>query len=489
METTPTTDLTLDEILQRYFSATRLVEDEYEGAELPVQGAWPSELEGTLYRNGNGRFEHQGIPYNHLFDGDGMPVAFTVSAGRVRYRNRYVRTREFTAEEKAGKMLYRSFGTNLPGGILTNLGRMRFKNASNTNIIHHAGKLLSLWEGGLPHTLDPQTLETRERYDYQGVLKNPFGPLERFINPELPFSAHPKVHPETGVLHNFGTLAGIRQRLLIYEVSPVGKAEISQVIPLRELSFTHDFVLTNTGYRIFFLVPVAFDVFQAFSGLESPVDSIRVDRKRPTQVLVLDPDGGRQFIEIPFCFLFHYANGYQPDEDTLVVDALSLPDFPTGEQTQRLLSGEPFDGLKGELWRYTIQLSSRKVAREKLSEYGLELPYVHPDREGKDYRFLWGISSPGRPDRPLLDGLAKVDLVDRQTRFRDLKGQLPGEPVFIPKKGARAEDEGWLLYLSFDAESVTTDLVLADASNLEAVASARLPHNIPLGFHGFWQEK
>jgi all-trans-8'-apo-beta-carotenal 15,15'-oxygenase len=308
------------------------------------------------------------------------------------------------------------------------------------------------------------------------------------INPELPFSAHPKIHRETGVLHNFGTLAGLKQRLLVYEVSPEGQAEIAQVIKLDRLSFTHDFVLTRTGYKVFFLVPVAFDVFRAFSGLDSPVDSIEVDRNRSTRILVLHPDGKQQQIAVPFCFLFHYVNGYQLDENHLVVDALSLPDFPSGEQTRRLLNGEPFDGLKGKLWRYTINLKKERVESRKIIAHGLELPNIHPDREGLDYRYMWGISSPDEPDRPLLDGLAKVDMGTGETTFLELFGQLPGEPVFVPRPGASEEDDGWLLYVLFDAHTVSTDLVIADAATLETIATARMPHNVPLGFHGFWME-
>ena len=60
----------------------------------------------------------------------------------------------------SGRMLYRGFGTNLPGGFFANALRMRFKNAANTSVVWHGGKLLALWEGGLPHRLDPTTLDT-----------------------------------------------------------------------------------------------------------------------------------------------------------------------------------------------------------------------------------------------------------------------------------------------------------------------------------------
>lgn len=240
-------------ILQTYLEAAKCVTQEYANFELPlIKGNIPEALQGTLFRNGNGRFEHQGVKYDHLFDGDGMIAAFRFKNGKVNYSNRYVRTKEFEAEEKQGKMLYRSFGTNIPGGFSKNLLRMRFKNAANTSLVYHAGKLLALWEGGLPHEIDPETLATLSRYDYNGVLKNAFSALDKLIFPELSFSAHPKIHPKTGVLYNFGTVPGLKHRLVIYKIEPNGEAAIEQVINMPGMTFAHDFILTQSNKKIFF---------------------------------------------------------------------------------------------------------------------------------------------------------------------------------------------------------------------------------------------
>ena len=42
---------------------------------IPVRGAIPPELNGTLYRNGPGRLERDGHRVHHPFDGDGMIAA------------------------------------------------------------------------------------------------------------------------------------------------------------------------------------------------------------------------------------------------------------------------------------------------------------------------------------------------------------------------------------------------------------------------------
>ena len=162
--------------LLTYLEGNRRRTPEFDDVPLElVEGALPPDLVGTLLRNGNGHFEQHGVLYDHLFDGDGMVARFRFDGQRVIYRNRYVRTDEFVAEEAAGRMLYRSFGTNLPGGLRANFGKTQFKNTANTSLIAHGGHLLALWEGGLPHALDPDSLATLGRFDYGGVLRNPFG--------------------------------------------------------------------------------------------------------------------------------------------------------------------------------------------------------------------------------------------------------------------------------------------------------------------------
>ena len=70
--------------------------------EARVEGAVPPELQGALYRIGPGLFDRGGLRRRTVLDGDGMVQSFTFHAGGVRYRNRFVRTRRYVAEEAAG---------------------------------------------------------------------------------------------------------------------------------------------------------------------------------------------------------------------------------------------------------------------------------------------------------------------------------------------------------------------------------------------------
>lgn len=474
--------------IDAYLQATRCVEQEFSNEPLPVvHGTFPPELNGCLYRNGTGRMVHQGVAYQHPFDGDGMVSRFHLSGGRVYYANRYVRTREFVEEEKAGKMLYRSFGTNLPGGIARNFMRMRFKNTANTSVVWHGGKLLALWEGGLPHRLDPHTLETVGRYDYDGMLQNRFSRLDHLINPELPFSAHPKIHPVTGELFNFGVASGPRQRLVTYRIAPDGTPHPPVAFDLPAATFVHDFVLTETGRQVYFITPVAFDVLNTFAGLKSPVDSITGRKEGRTAIYVIQ-GAHRQVYETDYCFVFHYTNGYQPDPDTLLVDALRLDDFPNLARIgQQPVEGEPV--VAGAiLTRYTLRTDTGVVTRAPLSHFQMELPGINPRHTGRPYRYAWAVGTDPAHRRNVLHEIIKVDCTTGNTSARDFYPHIPSEPVMIPRPGG-AEDEGWLLVLLFDVHAQKTRLLVMDARTLAVTGEAALPHALPLGFHGTWVEQ
>jgi len=93
-------------------------------------------------------------PVMHPFDADGLVCAITLSEGKAVFRNRFVRTKGYQREKRARKILYRgAFGTQKSGGPLFNMFDVNIKNVANTNIIYWDGKLLALWEAGLPHRL------------------------------------------------------------------------------------------------------------------------------------------------------------------------------------------------------------------------------------------------------------------------------------------------------------------------------------------------
>ena len=65
---------------------------------------------------------------------------------------------------------------------------------------------------------------------------------------------------------------------------------------------------------------------------------------------------------------------------------------------------------------------------------------------------------------------------------------MPQEPIFHPRPGSTAEDDGWVLALVHDGTpgSKGTEMVILDGQKIAdgPIATVRLPHYVPIGVHG-----
>jgi carotenoid cleavage dioxygenase len=120
-----------------------------------------------------------------------------------------------------------------------------------------------------------------------------------------------------------------------------------------------------------------------------------------------------------------------------------------------------------------------------------DFPRIDERRFGRPHRYAYTMMLPETPDPAFLsaDSLLKHDL-QTGVRTEHCFGpqRYPGEFVFVAAHANAEEDEGWLIGLVVNASDQTTDLVIIDARDFTAapVASARIPHRVPLGFHGNW---
>ena len=137
-------------------------EHSYSFSAAEVEGAVPTDLRGVLFRNGPGLMERGGVKLDQPFDGDGMVCRFTFRDGSVSFQNRFVRTKGYQEEAVENKWIYRgAFATGNPsGGIFFNPFDFSVKNVANTHVLRWGRRLWALWEGGLPHELDSESLET-----------------------------------------------------------------------------------------------------------------------------------------------------------------------------------------------------------------------------------------------------------------------------------------------------------------------------------------
>ncbi|MGF1537675.1 MAG: carotenoid oxygenase family protein [Elainellaceae cyanobacterium] len=446
-----------------------------------VEGEIPADLTGTLFRNGPGLLDVGGTRIHHPFDGDGMICAIAFKDGKAHFRNRYVRTEGYCAEQAAETILYRGvFGTQKPGGVLANAFDFRLKNIANTNVIYWGDRLLALWEAAKPHRLSPYTLETVGVDHLDGVLEEGDS-----------FAAHPWVDPQCAFtdgepcLVNFAVQPGLSTQISLFEFYSDGKLRRRYAHNVPGFAFIHDFAITP-NYAIFFQNPVAFNPLPFALGLRGPGECITFQPEKPTRVIVVprQPSGEAVHLETECGFVFHHANAFEKD-GKVYVDSVSYKGFPEVEPDSDFRQVD-FDRVpEGQLWRFELDLGQKTVARSLLESRCCEFPQVNPCRAGRPYRYAYlGAAEQPRGNAPL-QSILKADLEtgDRH-RWSAAPQGFVGEPVFVPRPDGAAEDDGWVMAMVFNASHGCSELVVLDGQNLEAIATLRLKHHVPYGLHG-----
>ncbi|BAS57285.1 9-cis-epoxycarotenoid dioxygenase [Leptolyngbya boryana NIES-2135] len=458
-----------------------------------IEGEIPTELNGTLFRNGPGLLDINGERIQHPFDGDGMISAIAFHNGRAHYRNRFVKTEGYLAEQKTGKILYRGvFGTQKAGGWLANAFDTRIKNIANTQVLYWGGKLLALWEAAEPHRLDPKTLETIGLEYFDGELSK-----------GAPFAAHPWIDPSSQFdqgnpcLVNFSIKAGLSFTISIYELDLDGKIVRHHEHPVPGFAFIHDFAITP-NYCIFFQNPVAFNPLPFLAGLRSAGECIKFRPDQPTKVLIIPRDPALKakpkILETPSGFVFHHANAFEQDGE-IVLDSICYESLPSVEPGSDYRETD-FDALApGQLWRFRMNLESGTVDRQLLEPRCCEFPFIHPALAGRQHRYVYLAAAHAESGNAPHQAILKVDVEtgERQTCSFAPDGYV-SEPVFVPRGKASesglytevqgAEDDGWLIAVVFDVKRDRSDVVIVDAKDLSVVAKLHLKHHIPYGLHG-----
>ncbi len=440
--------------LQRGFAP---VADEVETFALEVIGAIPPELAGLYARNGSNPATGSS---SHWFFGDGMLHGVHLEGGKAKwYRNRYIETPFY--EQRVG------FGEGgAPGGG---------GNQSNVSAVWHGGRLLTSGEVGFPYEIDATDLSTVGVYDFGGKLASSF-------------TAHPKIDPQTGVMHTFGY--GFTQPYLTYNViDRDGRLIHSEPVAVNGPTMIHDFAITDRDV-VFWELPVVFDLESAIRWIESGSSDDMPFQWRPSygaRVGVMPLGGPASQIvwhELDPCYAFHGVNAYRDDTDNVVLDICRM--------SSMFKKGEAFGGASS-LRRWTMDGRGGAVRDEIMVEEGAspgELPIRDPRVVGRRHRYAYFVQT--RDDvRDTVDlgGLVKHDY---DTGAREVWDPGPavhsGEWLFVPADNGTEQDAGWLLAYVTDEATNKSDLSIIDATAVEQgpIARVELPQRVPDGFHGTW---
>lgn len=424
--------------------------------DLAVRGSIPKELNGTYVRNGPNPLKPPNPATHHWFMGTGMVHGVRLAGGRARwYRNRWIRGREVSA----------ALGEPAAPGP-----RADGFDTPNTNVIGHAGAVWAIVEaGGYPVRLDPE-LRT--------VAHDPFGGTL-----EHAFSAHPHRDPGSGELHAICYHALVQDKVWHVVVGADGRVRREEPIAVSHGPSIHDCMITRR-YVVVLDLPVTFSLRTLLAGHMFPY---RWNPSHRARVGLLRRAGrGSETIwcDVEPCYVFHPANAFETDDGRVILDACVHDTMFAGG-----LAGPSSQHVPLERW--TIDPAKRQVQRRVIDAAPQEFPRTNEERTGRPYRYAYTLALPagGHPAFVDAPSLYKHDLESGTRQVHDFgSGRVASEFVFVPRAGATAEDDGWLMGLVIDKAAEQTDFVILDAAKFEAEprATITIGHRIPPGFHGNW---
>nr|XP_057942199.1 carotenoid-cleaving dioxygenase, mitochondrial [Doryrhamphus excisus] len=499
-----------------------------------LQGTIPHWINGSLLRNGPGKFEFGNTHFNHWFDGMAMLHQFKMEKGQVTYMSRFLHSDAYKKNSEQDRIMMSEFGTlSMPDPCKNIFQRFfsRFEvpkatDNANVNFVKYKGDYYVSTETNLMHRVNPENLETLEQVDWSKFIA---------VNGA---TAHPHYDPD-GTTYNMGNSYGRSGAMYnIISVPPeksetenylTGAKVLCSIQPANKYqpSYYHSFAMSE-NYVVFIEQPIKIDLLRIITSKMRGMtfsDAIHWDPSMETILHLIDKRTGEVSpvkYHTKALSTFHQINAFEED-GFLMLDLCCSDDGQAINiyHLQNLRkSGEALDAVYNSMSRtlprrYVLPLnvtndtptdqnlntrpsstatctktdSTRVFCQHEdlhgddLYQYGgLELPHINYERYNtKPYRYFYGCGF-----RHMFgDTLLKMDLNDKTLKVWCHKGLFPSEPVFVPSPDAVEEDDGVILSVIVSAsQDKGTFLLVLNAKTFEELGRANVPVNIPYGFHG-----
>ncbi|MEV3901720.1 carotenoid oxygenase family protein [Mycobacterium sp. NPDC050551] len=440
-----------------------------------VQGEIPADLDGVYLRNTENPL-HPPIENYHPFDGDGMIHVVEFHNGTANYRNRFVRTDGFVAEQDAGESLWAGF-LEMPGSAKRDDGwgaRTRMKDASSTDIVVHRGMALSsFYMCGDLYRVDPFTADTAGKEDWV---------------PEWGVSAHPKVDPVTGELLFF-SYSKEEPYLRYGAVDKDGNLLHTTDVPLPGPRMPHDMAYTEN-----YVILNDFPLFWSPELLKHDVHAPAWHPDLPSRFAVVPRRGDQSkvmWFETDPTYVLHFTNAYE-DGDEIVLDGFFQGNPSPSTKGAKSLEDAAYrylalDAFESRLHRWRFNLTTGAATEERLGDHLTEFGMINGEYQTRDYRYVYAAT--GKPGWFLFDGLVKHDLrAGSEERITFGDGVFGSETAMAPRVGSTGEDDGYLVTLTMDMNDDASYCAVYDAARIGdgPVCTLRLPERVCSGTHSTW---
>ncbi|WP_417355441.1 carotenoid oxygenase family protein [Gallaecimonas pentaromativorans] len=424
---------------------------------MSLQGDWPKQLTGTLYRNGPALFRRAGEQQRHWFDGDGMVQAFRIGPGGISHSGKLVRTEKYQTELQAKRFLYPGVGSQRHGAPIAHNDSA---NPANISVRRFGNRYMALWEAGSAYEIDPDTLDTKGLVSFAPELTH------------LPFSAHPQFEPD-GSAWNIGSLFynGLA-KAVIYRFDAGGKLSRYQLIDLPRDGYMHAFALSER-YLVLFNTALRYQKGDSFLA------GLRFDGASDNQIILVDKNSLQihKVVSVPASFAFHLGTAIE-EKGTLELTVAEYPnaDIMLKGMDTRHLGQQPYPSA---MVRYRLDVASGRCQRQALA-VDLEFPQFDwraPYRRQTQF----GVASTQK-DRGLGNAIAAISPGNDIQLHRFDDNIAVEEPLLVTARNGR----NYLLHTLLDKTRLQTGLALFDPAKVQQgpIATATMPRALPLGFHG-----
>jgi carotenoid cleavage dioxygenase len=244
----------------------------------------------------------------------------------------------------------------------------------------------------------------------------------------------------------------------------------------------HDFAISE-NYTIFMDLPLTFSIERMQRG--EPMLWFESDRPSRFGILPRHGDNSNvRWFESSACFVPHTLNAYE-EEDAIVLTGCWMKD--SGLVGTNEASSETQE-INRPLYQWRFNLSTGSVQEGRLDDVAIEFPRINEQVLGRKTRYGYTSRVANNPVL-LFDALIKYDFSSGRSQTQEFgAGRYGGDIVFVPRPGATAEDDGWILTLVHDEITGTSELVVLNAQDVagEIVARVLIPQRVPYGFHATW---
>ena len=450
------------------------IRKELDSPELECIGDIPKDFSGIYLRNGPNQ-RHAPYGLHHWFDGDGMIHSAEFKEGKVRYRNKWIKTKSLSKESEEGKSIWPGLMDTPDRDLQISWGSdLWLKDNSNTDIAIHAGKAITtFYQCGEAYQLDPVTLNT-------------LGSMDLESQGARLMSAHCMTDENNGDLLFFDY--AVKPPYMTYGVFNKDSQLVNFTpIELPGARLPHSMAFTP-NYSILMDLPMFWDP----KLLDKDIHKVSFYPEMQSRFGILDRmasgDTIRWFDAEP-CYIYHIINSWE-EENEVVLDVCRMSSPVPSQEVRQKLSG-PYGTMLAWLkldacyHRYRFNLETGETKEERKEDLLSEFPVINNRYGGLPSRYSYHVTL-ADTDVILFDALVKMDsLTGTSQKFSFPEGCFGSEMQFAPRHNSNAEDDGYLISFVTNMNSMKGEIQIFPAEDLSKGPICRLivPQQIPPGFH------